>query len=36
VFRLNILGTFQPDSLTNVVSGELFVRYALAGCTREN
>jgi hypothetical protein len=27
---MDILREFQPDSLTNVVSGGQFVRYALA------
>jgi hypothetical protein len=31
VFLVNILGRFQPHSLTNVVSGGRFVRYTLIG-----
>jgi hypothetical protein len=35
VFLVDILRPFQPDSLTNVVSGGQFARYALAGGAQE-
>jgi hypothetical protein len=35
VFLVDILRQFQPDSLTSVVSGGQFVRYALAGDAQE-